>query len=112
MKVSIIGTGYVGIVQALILANFGHKVTCIDNNKEIIDKLKNGIPNIYEPDLEKYLKKALKSKSIEFTSDLSIGIRKSKFIFICIGTPETNNGSADLSAIKNLIKEPSKIYII
>lgn len=98
-KIAIIGTGYVGLVTGVGLADFGNYVTCADNDSSKIDSLKNGIIPIYEPGLEEYLKRNLEANRITFTTDIASSIRDNDIIFIAVGTPSDNDGSADLSAV-------------
>ncbi len=94
MEIAVVGTGYVGLVAGVCFADVGHKVTCVDNNSEKINALKDGKIPIFEPGLEDILKSA-KSR-IQFTTNLSEGIEKAEVVFIAVGTPETEDGSADL----------------
>ena len=86
MKIGVIGTGYVGLVQGVILAQFGLKVICVDNNKEKIDRLNNGEVPIYEPELEDLLVKNIKEKRIEFTTDIEYAVKNSEVLFIATKT--------------------------
>lgn len=99
MKIGVIGTGYVGLVQGVILAQFGLKVICVDNNKEKIDRLNNGEVPIYEPELEDLLVKNIKEKRIEFTTDIEYAVKNSEVLFIAVGTPPADDGSADLKYV-------------
>lgn len=99
MKIGVVGTGYVGLVQGVILAQFGLNVICVDNNKEKIDKLNNGEVPIYEPELEDYLIKNIKEKRIEFTTDIEYAVKNSEVLFIAVGTPPADDGSADLKYV-------------
>lgn len=100
MKLTIIGTGYVGLTSALCFANAGHQVLCIDKDQNKITKLQNGEPTIYEEGLSELLKSALANQLIEFSTDLKYGIEFSEAIFLAVGTPqEEKSGKADLSFI-------------
>jgi len=99
MKIAIIGTGYVGLVTAS-LANFGHKVYCIDLSEDKIEMINKGISPIYEPGLEDILKKNLKEGRLKATLDYTV-IDDSDVVFICVGTPSKEDGSIDLSQIKS-----------
>jgi len=118
MKITIIGTGYVGLVTGVGLAELGHTVYCVDTIKEKIDFLQKGQAPFYEPDLEKLLKKNIKSKRLMFSVSLAEVINKTDFLFICVGTPPQANGSADLSyvyAVAEQIKDlanNSKIVVV
>ena len=96
MKIAIFGTGYVGLVSGVCLSEIGHEVICVDVDKNKIEKLKNGIPTIYENGLNKLLSKNIKSESISFTDDASFAVKKSKVIFIAVGTPENKDGTANM----------------
>lgn len=105
MKIAVIGTGYVGLVQGVIMSEFGAEVTCIDKVKEKIEKLKSGELPIYEPGLKELLLKNQKAKRINFTTDVHEGIKEAEVIFIAVGTPPLADGRADLSAVLNVAKE-------
>ena len=77
MRIGVIGTGYVGLVQGVILAQFGLNIICVDTNKEKIEKLKNGEVPIYEPGLEDLLIKNIEEKRIEFTTDIEYAVKNS-----------------------------------
>ena len=99
MKISVIGTGYVGLVQGVIMAEFGANVICMDINKERIQQLNNGIIPIFEPGLQELLIKNQKAKRITFTTDVEEAIVNSDVIFISVGTPPAQDGSADLQYV-------------
>lgn len=96
MKVSVVGTGYVGLVAGVCFADAGHQVVCVDRDETKIKMLKNGEIPIYEPGLEDILHPAMKSGRIEFTTDLRSAVQSTDVIFIAVGTPEKADGSADL----------------
>ena len=88
MHISIVGTGYVGLVTAVGLAEVGNHITCIDIDKDKIEKLKKGISPIYEPGLDNYLKKNIEEKRLVFTTSLKATLSKRPtIIFITVGTP-------------------------
>ena len=99
MKVCVIGTGYVGLVTGVCLAEIGHRVICVDKDSEKISLLKNGKIPIYEKNLIELIKGNTKNKKIDFNSDISKGIKEGDIIFICVGTPPKPSGKPDLSAI-------------
>ena len=99
MRIGVIGTGYVGLVQGVILAQFGLNIICVDTNKEKIEKLKNGEVPIYEPGLEDLLIKNIEENRIEFTTDIEYAIKNSEVLFIAVGTPPADDGSADLKYV-------------
>lgn len=108
MKIGVIGTGYVGLVQGVVLADFGSNVICMDINEERIkDLIENKIP-IFEPGLKEILLKNKKAKRIEFTTDIKYTIENSEVIFIAVGTPASEDGSADLHYVLNVAKEIGK----
>lgn len=96
MKIGVVGTGYVGLVQGVIMAEFGLNVICMDVSEEKINSLKNGIIPIYEPGLKELLEKNMKAERIEFTTDMKYTTENSDVIFIAVGTPPALDGSADL----------------
>lgn len=116
MNITIIGTGYIGLVQGVIMSDLGFNVKCIDNDKEKIETLKLGQSPIYEPGLEETLKNSLKSGKIKFTSDYNFGIKNADVIFLAVGTPPLANGSSNLNYItaasKNLSQFLSKDSLI
>ncbi len=103
MKICMIGSGYVGLVSGACFSDLGNTVTCVDINKEIIDKLNKGIVPIYEPGLQELVIRNLKKKRLLFSTNISNSIKKSDIIFICVGTP-TKNNKADLKYVFNVIK--------
>lgn len=102
MKISIIGTGYVGLVTGTCLAELGHQVICVDNNKQKIDGLKKLILPIYEPGLEDLIKKNVKKKRLSFTTSIKEATKECQIIFIAVSTPPKDDGEADLTAIDNV----------
>ena len=96
MKIGVVGTGYVGLVQGVIMAEFGLNVICMDVSEEKINSLKNGEIPIYEPGLKELLEKNMKAERIEFTTDMKYTTENSDVIFIAVGTPPALDGSADL----------------
>lgn len=96
MRIGVVGTGYVGLVQGVIMAEFGLNVICMDVSEEKINSLKNGEIPIYEPGLKELLEKNMKAERIEFTTDMKYTTENSDVIFIAVGTPPALDGSADL----------------
>ena len=105
INITIIGTGYVGSVTGACLADFGNKVICIDNNPEKIEAFKNGIIPIYEPGLSEVVIRNIKSGRLEFSGDLAAAVKKSKVVFIAVGTPPLEDGSADLCFVESAARE-------
>ena len=108
MRVGVIGTGYVGLVQGVIMAEFGLNVICMDVSVEKIENLKNGIVPIYEPGLKELLEKNMKAERIEFTTDMKYTTEHSEVIFIAVGTPPALDGSADLHYVLDVAKDIGK----
>ncbi|MBS3061383.1 MAG: UDP-glucose/GDP-mannose dehydrogenase family protein [Candidatus Diapherotrites archaeon] len=108
MKVTVVGTGYVGLVTGTCLAEIGHQVICVDNNTEKIDKLHKGIIPIYEPGLEDLVRRNTEQNRLFFSIDLPRSINESEIIFIAVGTPSKPNGEADLSYVENVAYEIAK----
>lgn len=98
-KISVIGTGYVGLVTGACLSSFGHKVICADIDTSKIQKLNNNIIPIYEPGLTELIAKERQENRLLFTSDIPNAIKESDIIFIAVGTPMSADGSADLTAL-------------
>lgn len=109
MKITIIGSGYVGLVSGICFAKLGHDVTCVDTDKTKIAKLKSGTVPIFEPGLEELLAEVVKAKKITFTTDLKEGLKVSNIVFIAVGTPQEEDGSADLSYVLGAAKEIAKL---
>ncbi|MEN8174450.1 MAG: UDP-glucose/GDP-mannose dehydrogenase family protein [Pseudomonadota bacterium] len=99
MKVSVFGTGYVGLVTGACLADVGHHVMCVDVDEAKIDRLKQGILPIYEPGLEPIVTENFAEKRLAFTTDAREGIDFGEMIFIAVGTPPDEDGSADLQYV-------------
>ncbi len=105
MKIAIIGTGYVGLVTGVCLAEIGHKVICYDKDEKKIDLLLENKMPIYEPFVDKLVIKNKEKNRLYFTKDLTEAIKFAKVIFICVGTPPLKNGEADLSAIEDVTQK-------
>ena len=109
MKISMIGTGYVGLVSGACFADLGNTVWCVDKDKQKINMLNNKKIPIYEPGLEELVKKNFAFGRLKFTSDLDFAVKNSDVIFICVGTPVSKNKkSADLQFVFNAAREISK----
>lgn len=99
MKISIVGTGYVGLVQGVILAEFGMDVLCMDTQEAKIEQLQKGIIPIYEPGLKELLESNIKKGRLKFTTDMELTAEHGEVIFIAVGTPPMDDGSADLQYV-------------
>ena len=105
MKLTIIGTGYVGLVTGTCFAEVGHQVVCVDNNEEKVKLLQSGGIPIYEPGLEELVKKNVAAERLSFTASTREGVEKSDVIFIAVPTPPQADGSVDLSFIEGVARE-------
>ena len=109
MKITIVGTGYVGLVSGTCFAEFGVNVVCVDKDHEKIRKLRKGVIPIFEPGLKELVKKNIKEKRLFFETDLSKSIKNSSAIFIAVGTPSRRgDGHADLSYVYKAAEEIAK----
>lgn len=104
MKVCVIGTGYVGLVAGTCLAEMGNDVICVDNNLEKLNQLEKGIVPIYEPGLEELIKVNVSEGRLNFTSNLKEAVQKSLVCFIAVGTPQGEDGQADLKYVYEVAK--------
>ncbi len=105
MKIAVIGTGYVGLVTAAGLAELGHKVIGTDKDLDKIAKVSRGVVPIYEPGLDELLESHLKKRNIFFSPDLNKTIEEADVIFVCVGTPQHADGSADMSQIEEVSRQ-------
>ena len=101
MNITIIGCGYVGLVSGTCLSDVGHNVVCLDIDKKKIKNLNRGIVPIYETGLKKLIDFNFKEKRLSFTTSYKKAVSHSDVIFLCVDTPSSKNGNADLSSIKN-----------
>ncbi len=104
MKIAIIGSGYVGLVSGVCLAEIGHHVICVDNNLEKIKTLKKGRLPIYEPGLLELMKANVAKKRLSFTGSIGEATQKSQVIFLAVPTPSKPNGDADLTYVENVAR--------
>jgi len=118
MKITIFGTGYVGLVTGACMSDVGHEVICMDIDEKKINKLKNGEMPIYEPGLDNLVKKNYVENRLDFTTDAKKGVDFADLIFIAVGTPSSEDGSADLSHVLNVAQviaqqmNESKVLVI
>jgi len=115
MKITVIGTGYVGLVTGTCLAEAGNDVLCIDIDKKKVEKMQNGEVPIYEPHLETYFERNIKAGRLHFSTKIEKGVAHGEVIFLALPTPEDEDGSADLSyvlGVANQIGDMMKDYKI
>jgi UDPglucose 6-dehydrogenase len=108
MKLTVVGTGYVGLVAGTCLAEMGNDVICVDNNPDKIEQLLKGISPIYEPGLEELIKANITEGRLNFTTDLDYAVKNSVICFIAVGTPQGEDGSCDLQYVKKVAEEIAK----
>ena len=108
MNLTVIGTGYVGLVSGTCFAEMGNTVTCIDVDSKKIENLQQGIVPIYEPGLDAMVKRNLNNKTLRFSTDLSRNLEKCNIAFIAVGTPMGDDGSADLQYVLQVAMEIGK----
>ena len=101
MNITVIGTGYVGLVTGVCLSNVGNKVICFDIDENKIDMLNSGKVPIYEPELDQKMLSGVESSNLSFTCDHKIAVQNSDIIFITVGTPTLDNGDIDLSYVES-----------
>ncbi|MEK6552761.1 MAG: UDP-glucose/GDP-mannose dehydrogenase family protein [Bacteroidota bacterium] len=109
MNLSVIGTGYVGLVSGTCFAEMGNNVICVDNNLDKLKKLKDGVVPIYEPGLEILFSRNIEKKRLTFTDDLKKAVLESEIIMLCLPTPQGEDGSADLKYVFEVADEIGKI---
>jgi len=105
MNICVVGTGYVGLVCGVCFAQMGNQTVCVDIDETKIDALKRGISPIYEPGLEEMLLESYQNKTLDFTTDIKRGIKDADVIFIAVGTPMGEDGSADLQYVLHVAKD-------
>ena len=108
MKITVVGTGYVGLVCGTCFANLGNDVICLDVDKAKIDMLNKGKLPIYERVLDELFKRGIEEKRLYFTTDAKVAVQKSEIIFIAVGTPSNEFHEADLTAVKEVAKTVGK----
>ncbi len=100
MKVAVVGTGYVGLVTGVVLADLGNQVICVDKDQRKLEMLRKGQPPIYEPGVEELLKRGLKSGNFTVTDDIAAAVKASEIVYIAVGTPPAEDGTPDLTAVR------------
>lgn len=108
MKIAIVGTGYVGLVTGACFSEVGIDVTCVDIDKQKIDNLQKGIIPIFEPGLEEIVERNIKKDRLHFTTDLASSLPGCEVLFIAVGTPPDEDGSADLQYVLSVASETGK----
>ncbi len=109
MKITVVGGGYVGLTTGVCFAHLGHQVLIVEKIPQKVELLKSGKSPIYEPGLEELMQKNMKEGRLFFTTDLREGLEFSDVIFICVGTPQRADGSADLSQVEEVARETAKL---
>src|SRR5215207_7758204 len=104
MRIAVIGTGYVGLVTGACFADSGNSVTCVDINAAKIEGLKQGKIPIYEPGLSDLVLKNQATGRLAFTTDTAAAVREAQLVYLAVGTPSGDDGSADLSALWSVVK--------
>lgn len=110
MTITIIGTGYVGLVTGAVFADFGHKVICVDTDEKKIDSLIQGDVPFFEPGLEELVRQNLVQKRLIFTSSYKEAVPNSQVVFICVGTPSDKNGEANTNYLFEAISETARHF--
>ena len=105
MKITVVGTGYVGLVTGTCFAESGNQVMCVDNDHQKVEDLQAGKIPIYEPGLEELVDRNVKGGRLHFTTDLASAVSESEITFIAVGTPQSDDGSCDLTAVKIVAAE-------
>ena len=109
MKITVVGTGYVGLVTGTCLAETGNHVCCVDIDERKVNKLKNGQITIYEPGLEKLFERNLKEERLSFTTSLEEGLQEAEIVFLALPTPPGEDGSADLKYVLGVADDIGKL---
>jgi UDPglucose 6-dehydrogenase len=105
VNIGVVGTGYVGLVVGACLSETGNSVTCVDNNEAKVDALKRGEIPIYEPGLAEMLPRNVAEDRLRFTTDLAAAVKQSEVLFIAVGTPQDQDGSADMSFVLKVAED-------
>ena len=111
MKLAVVGTGYVGLVVGACLAENGNEVVCVDNDSKKIRGLKRGKIPIYEPGLSELVVRNQEEQRLRFSTSLNRSVKGAQVVFIAVGTPEGEDGSADLKYVIAVAKDLSLIHI-
>jgi len=108
MKITVIGTGYVGLVTGTCLAETGNEVVCVDIDQDKVEKMRNGEVPIYEPHLDVLFERNINAGRLSFTTSLDEGLTHGEIVFLALPTPEDEDGSADLSYVLGVSNEIGK----
>ncbi|MEB9907327.1 MULTISPECIES: UDP-glucose dehydrogenase family protein [Bacillus cereus group] len=108
MKIAVVGTGYVGLVTGVALSHIGHDVTCVDIDEKKVERMRKGISPIYEPGLEELMLQNIEANKLFFTTSHQEGFNNAEVVYIAVGTPEREDGSANLSYIEQVSKDIAK----
>jgi len=103
-NITVVGTGYVGLVSGACLADFGNRVTCVDADPSKIDRLRQGVVPFYEPGLEELVQRNVQESRLRFDTDLVRALKGARVVFITVGTPPRADGSADTSSIYSVAR--------
>ncbi|PYZ92566.1 UDP-glucose 6-dehydrogenase [Salipaludibacillus keqinensis] len=104
-KIAVVGTGYVGLVTGVALSDVGHQVTCIDIDQKKVERMQKGVSPIYEPGLDEVMMRNIEAGRLQFTTDHHEGFSGKEVIYIAVGTPEREDGTADLQYIDQVAKD-------
>src|SRR6185436_19081407 len=104
MKIAVVGTGYVGLVLGACLAENGNTVTCVDKDADKVSTLRAGRMPIYEPGLEEMVRRNASDERLSFTTDLTTAVKSAEIVFIAVGTPQGEDGSADLTHVLDVAR--------
>lgn len=111
MNLAVVGTGYVGLVTGVTLAEIGHSVVCVDIDEQKISHLQQGQVPIFEPGLAELMQKNVQAGRLAFTASMEEGMQQADVLYIAVGTPEREDGSADLRAVKAVAKEIAELAV-
>ncbi len=104
-NVAVVGAGYVGLATSVVLAHLGHDVCCVDIDSDKVDQLSRGVPTIFEDGLEPLLREGLESGRLRFVLGAANGVSDARFVFLCVPTPQHEDGSADVRALSAAARE-------
>src|SRR5215208_2534052 len=108
MNIAVIGTGYVGLVTGTCFAEFGVNVTCVDVAEEKVERLRRGVIPIYEPGLDSMVERNAQAGRLRFTTDVKTAVEDALVVFLAVGTPPKEDGSADLSYIEGAARSAAR----